>query len=106
MRTERPRPVNRPVQQATNNAATGVSAIGQLSTGDPGDLSQRTAQSIASTEQGLKNIRRNLSAQEQRTVEHIQEFLKQAKKALAAGDVDGASTLAAKAKVLLDQVID
>jgi hypothetical protein len=46
-----------------------------------------------------------LSEQEQLTVEHIREFLKQAKQALASGDVDGASTLAAKARVLLAEVV-
>lgn len=84
---------------------SGVSALGQLSSGDPGDLRQQTQHTINSTERGLKNINRKLSYQDQRTVEHIQEFLKQAKKALAAGDVDGANTLANKAKVLLAEVI-
>jgi hypothetical protein len=45
-----------------------------------------------------------LNDQEQKTAEHIREFLKQAKAALASGDVDGASTLAAKAKVLLSEL--
>ena len=38
------------------------------------------------------------------TAEHIREFIKEAKAALASGDVDGASTLAAKAKVLLAEL--
>jgi len=41
-------------------------------------------------------------AQDQKTADQIREFLKQARAALASGDVDGARTLAAKAKALLD----
>jgi len=89
-------------QQAA--APAEVSAIGQLSSGDPADLRQKTQASIAETERGLKGINRRLNDQEQKTAEHIREFIKQAKAALASGDVDGASTLAAKAKVLLTEL--
>jgi hypothetical protein len=93
--------------EQTSNAANGaveVSAIGQLSPGDPSDLRQQTEQSIASTEHGLKDINRTLSDQEQKTVAQIKEFLKQARAALTSGDVDGAHTLALKAKVLLGEI--
>jgi hypothetical protein len=89
-------------QQAA--AAPEVSAIGQLSSGDPADLRRDTESSIASTERGLKGINRGLNDQEQKTAEHIREFIKQAKAALASGDIDGASTLAAKARVLLTEL--
>lgn len=95
--------VAKPVEQAANDTP-GVSAIGQLSSGDPADLRQQTETSIASTERGLKEITRSLSEQEQRTVAQINEFLKQSKAALASGDVDGANTLALKAKVLLGEL--
>jgi hypothetical protein len=81
-----------------------VSAIGQLSSGDPTALRRQTEASIASIERGLNGINRNLNDQEQKTAEHIREFIKEAKAALASGDVDGASTLAAKAKVLLAEL--
>jgi hypothetical protein len=81
-----------------------VSAIGQLSSGDPADLRQKTEASIAATERALNNISRGLNDQDQKTAAHIREFLKQAKAALASGDVDGASNLAAKAKVLLGEL--
>ena len=81
-----------------------VSAIGQLSSGDPIDLRQKTEASIAATERSLNNISRGLNDQDQKTAAHIREFLKQAKAALASGDVDGASNLAAKAKVLLGEL--
>jgi len=81
-----------------------VSAIGQLSMGDPADTQRETAELIASTERGLDAISHNLNNDQQKTAVHVREFLKQAKAALASGDVDGAHTLAAKAKVLLDEL--
>jgi len=85
-------------------ATPGVSAIGQLSSGEPSDLSRKTLESIIATERGLGGLNRKLSDAEQKTADHIREFLKQARVALTAGDVDGASTLAAKAKVLLTEL--
>jgi outer membrane biosynthesis protein TonB len=97
-------------QQAANTApqaateAPAVSAIGQLSSGDPSDLRKETVDSIAAIERGLNGIGRSLSDQEQKTAAQIREFLKQARAALTSGDVDGAHTLAAKAKVLLGEL--
>lgn len=81
-----------------------VSAIGQLSSGDPVDYRQQTLNSINSIEWNLNHIGRTLSAPEQKTADHIREFLKEARAALASGDVDGAHTLAVKAKVLLAEL--
>jgi len=94
---------NTDTQQASNGTPA-VSAIGQLSSGDPADFRRQTVASIASTERGLNGINRSMNDQEQKTAAHIRVFLKQAKDALASGDVDGASTLAAKAKVLLSEL--
>jgi hypothetical protein len=52
----------------------------------------------------LIGLNRSLNDQEQKTAAQIREFLKQAREALASGDVDGAHTLAAKAKVLLSEL--
>jgi hypothetical protein len=90
--------------QQASIESPGVSAIGQLSSGDPSDLRQRTVNSIAATERGLSGITRPLSDQEQKTAAQIREFLKQARAALASGDVDGAHTLAVKARVLLGEL--
>ncbi|MGC9223972.1 MAG: hypothetical protein ACP5E2_08600 [Terracidiphilus sp.] len=78
-----------------------VSAIGQLSSGDGEYFRQQTENSIADVERRLNGIHRTLSGPEQRTAGHIREFLKQARAALASGDVEGAHTLATKAQVLL-----
>jgi hypothetical protein len=83
---------------------TGVSAMGQLSLGDPTDRQQPTADLIWATERGLDGIHRGLSEPEQKTAAQIREFLKQARDALASGDVDGAHTLALKASVLLGEL--
>jgi hypothetical protein len=89
---------------ATPSENPGVSAIGQLSTGDSSDLRQQTIGSIAAIERGLNGISRSLSDQEKKTAAQIREFLKQARTALASGDVDGAHTLTVKAKVLLGEL--
>ena len=97
------RHMNKAPQEATDEIPA-VSAIGQLSMGDPADTQRETSNLIASTEQGLNEISRNLNGQQQKTANHIRDFLKEAKSALASGDVDGAHNLAAKAKVLLDEL--
>ncbi len=105
----RPRkPVSKPVQDTNPQqavvASPEVSAVGQLSSGDSSDLWRQTADAINSTERSLNAIKRRLNSSEQVTVTHIREFLKQAKAALASGDVDGARNLTAKAKVLLGEL--
>jgi hypothetical protein len=81
-----------------------VSAIGQLSSGDPASSGLQTENSIADIERRLNSLNRTLSDSEQKTADHIREFLKQARAALASGDVEGANTLAAKAQVLLAEL--
>jgi hypothetical protein len=83
------------------NPATEVSAIGQLSSGNPASYRQQTESDIASIERGLNGINHPLNDSDQKTADQIREFLKEARTALASGDVDGAHTLAAKAQVLL-----
>ncbi len=97
------KPVNHNPQQASSGSP-GVSAIGQLSSGGSSDQGRETANSIAATERGLNGINRKLNDQEQKTASQIREFLKKARIALDSGDVDGAHTLAAKAKVLLGEL--
>ncbi|MGA2534878.1 MAG: hypothetical protein ABSF53_02595 [Terracidiphilus sp.] len=92
---------------AADNAevpAIGVLSSGDPSGGNPSDRRRETADSINETEKGLRSLGRPLKDQEQKTAEQIREFIKQAKKALESGDVDGAYTLAAKAKVLLGEL--
>ena len=89
---------------AAEPESPGVSAIGELSSGEPSDVRRETEESIAATERGLNGIDRNLNGQERKTAKQIREFLKQARDALVSGDVDAAHTLAAKAKVMLGEL--
>lgn len=93
-----------PVQQASASPDPGVSAIGELSSGAPSGLREQTSDFISATERGLNGVTRSLNNQEQKTAAQIREWLKQARDALAKGDVDGAHTLAAKAKALLTEL--
>ncbi|MGB8029783.1 MAG: hypothetical protein WCF30_08955 [Terracidiphilus sp.] len=83
------------------NPITEVSAIGQLSSDDPASYRQQTEAEIASIDRGLNGLNRTLNDSDQKTANQIREFLKDAKTALASGDVDGAHTLAVKAQILL-----
>jgi outer membrane biosynthesis protein TonB len=93
-----------PETQTASSGQPVVSAIGQLSSGDPAGTRGQTENSLNEIERGLNGITRQLDSQEQTTAAHIREYLKQARDALKSGDVDGASTLAAKAKVLLQEL--
>ena len=67
-------------------------------------MQQQTVDSLNGTERDLNGISRRLNDPEQKIAIQIREFLKQARTALTTGDVDGAQTLAAKAKVLLSEL--
>jgi hypothetical protein len=97
-------PATTPASDTPASDTPAVSAIGQLSTPEPSDLRRSIDESIASTDRGLNNIGRSLNDQDQKTAAQIRGFLKQAKAALTTGDVDGAKTLASKAKVLLSEL--
>lgn len=92
-----------PPQQAAA-APPAVSAIGQLSSDDSGDLRGSTEASLNATERGVNRIESKLTDDERKTAAQIREYVKQAREALATGDVDGAHTLAAKARVLLNEL--
>jgi hypothetical protein len=97
--------VNKPVEVTeVAPSPTAVPAIGVISSGDPPNFRYQTEDSIAAIERGLNGINRSLNDSEQKTASQIREFVKQAKAALTSGDIDGAHTLAAKAKVLLDEL--
>jgi hypothetical protein len=80
--------------------------IGQLTAGPTQDTSgsrQQAATLIGSTQRGVNSLR-NLNGDQNKTVAQIRSFLDQAERALQNGDVDGAHTLATKAKTLLDEL--
>ncbi|HEX3436044.1 MAG TPA: hypothetical protein VHT24_04685 [Pseudacidobacterium sp.] len=94
-------------QVAAGGAPSDLSPIGQLTSGgDATNIQQRhdIEQLINNTEKGVSGINRTLSNEEQETVVQIKTFLTKAKQSLTANDLDGAHTLATKAKVLLDEL--
>lgn len=102
VKKKKPKPANTTDQAA--NTSPEVSAIGNLSSGDPAEFRRQTEDAIASVEQGLKNIHRTLDDTEQKTADHIREYIKEAKTAEGSGDIDGAHNLASKARVLLNEL--
>jgi hypothetical protein len=93
-----------PTTQVASSGTPAVSAIGQLTTAEPPNMRQQTDALIESTEKSLNGVTRKLSDPEEKTATQVREFLKQARDAMTSGDVDGAHTLAIKAKVLLDEL--
>lgn len=91
-------------QQAANGTTDETSAIGKLSSGEPADLRAQTVSSLNDTEHGLNTLNRKLNDQEEKTSSQIKEYIKQAHTALASNDLDGAHTLATKARLLLDEL--
>ncbi len=93
-----------PTQQAANGTPDEVSAIGKLSSGEPADLRAQTVSSLNGTEHSLNTLNRKLNDQEEKTSAQIREYIKQARTALGSNDLDGAHTLATKARLLLDEL--
>jgi hypothetical protein len=95
-------------QTASNDSQARSSIIGELSPGGDGstgsETRRKTTELITNTENGLNAIKRPFSTQEAETVSQIKSFLSKAKSALNNDDLDGAQTLATKAKVLLEEL--
>jgi hypothetical protein len=94
-------------QQASAGEVSAISPIGQLSTA--GDSSSTPSkhdiqETIETTEKSLNDLKRTLTPAEQETTVQIRTFLTKARRALSQDDLDGAHTLAIKAKVLLDEL--
>ena len=80
------------------------SAFGKFETPEAPDSKKQTENSIAEVEKGLSGISRRLNDTEEKTSTQIKEFLKQARTALASGDLVGAQNLTVKAKALLGEL--
>ena len=98
------KPANTNTQIAAAGTPPAVPAALNLGTGDPTNTRQQTDASIEQTEKTLNGITRKLNDQEQKTAAQIREFIKQAREELTAGDINGAHTLAEKAKVFLEEL--
>jgi hypothetical protein len=94
-------------EQASKDAATDMTPIGQLSAaGESTNTPQRYAilDEINGIEKSLDDLKRPLTTDEQTTVTQIRTFLVKAKQALDQEDLVGAHTLVTKAKVLLEEL--
>jgi hypothetical protein len=99
---EPPAPMPAPAPAETNAAE----AIGTLTSGDSGSREDKQEVSgiIDQTEKGADGLKGRLSDPDKATVAQVHKLLAQARQALAGGDVDGARTLATKARVLLGEL--
>ncbi|HTH53034.1 MAG TPA: hypothetical protein VL495_03725 [Edaphobacter sp.] len=98
-------PSNQPAEDTTTPVSPEDAAIGSLSLGGESNprVQQEATDLIASNEKRLGNLRPHNSA-ERSQVNRIRNFQRQAQDALKSGDVEGARTLATKAKLLLDDL--
>jgi hypothetical protein len=83
----------------------------QLAGGSPGvDATQKRDkinQMLATTEENLKKVTGNqISSAEQTSVTQIRQFISQSKSAIAAGDLERAQTLAWKANLLSEDLVN
>jgi hypothetical protein len=86
--------------------AAAPTSIGQLTAAPSPESSgsrQQASELIDSTQRGVNGLH-NLNGDQTKTVAQIHSFLDQAERALHNGDVDGAHTIATKAKTLLDEL--
>ena len=93
--------------QVASTAPADASPIGQLSSSGEDSTApgrDNIARLINDTESGLNKINRTLSKDEQDTTAQIKTFLTKARQSLSENDLDGAQTLATKAKVLLEEL--
>ena len=101
---------DQPTQQAATGAPSpATSPIGQLTTDDPstsGQTRHEADELINNTENGLNAVlKKSLSQDQQNTAAQIRVFLDKAKQAVSSDDLEGAKTLATKAKVLLEELL-
>ncbi len=99
------------VEKVTAPTPTGdttqPTSIGQITAGPTQDADASKNQAsdlIQNTQRGVNSLHRSLSSDQEKTVAQIRSFLTQAQRAIHNGDVDGAYTLATKAKLLLDEL--
>ncbi len=91
---------------ATTTASEG-SAIGALSLGGETNprAQQQTSELLASIDRRLNALPANTVNAEKAQVSQIRNFQRQAQDALNSGDIEGATTLATKAKLILDDLL-
>ena len=96
-----------PVQVASAELAPEATAIGALTSGGEANpkSQQEAADMIAANEKRLNGLPAQMSDEQKAQVSKVKNFQRQAQEALNSGDIEGAKTLATKAKLLLDDLL-
>ena len=97
---EQPVPPRVVIQEGGSNTQSGQSGANS-----PGSDQATTQQLLDSAETNIRNIKRQLSTNEQSMLEQIRDYIKQSKKASSDGDQVGAYKLAVKAHLLSDDLV-
>lgn len=95
-----------PEVEPSSTSSPETAAIGSLSLGGVANphAQQEAADLIASIEKRLNGLSAQKAGTEKQQVSRIRNFERQAQEALNSGDVEGAKTLATKARLLLDDL--
>ena len=105
----KPKPAVKPAAAPAAPAAPQAnSLVGMLSEGDAAGnpaLRKQTSDLIAATQRRLQGVRASRMAARKDTVTQVRLFLSQARQAMAMNDLQGANTLATKAKILVDELL-
>jgi len=101
-----PRSSTAPAEEAAPEPMTDEAAIGDLTAGGAANpQAQHEAASLIHTIQlRLNGLSPQVARRQRSQVNRVRNFWKQAQEALRSGDVEGATTLATKAKLLLDDL--
>lgn len=101
-----PRSTTAPAEETSPEPTTDESAIGDLTAGGAANpQAQHEAASLIHTIQiRLNGLPPQVARRQRSQVNRVRNFWKQAQEALNSGDVEGATTLATKAKLLLDDL--
>jgi hypothetical protein len=95
--------VTAPTPKGDTAQPTSIGPLTAAPSPDSSGSRQQASDLIDSTQRGVNGLR-NLNGDQSKTVAQIRSFLDQAQRALHNGDLDGAHTLATKAKTLLDEL--
>jgi hypothetical protein len=95
--------VTAPTPKGDTAAPTSIGQLTAAPSPESGGSRQQATDLIDATQRGVNSLH-NLNGDQTKTVAQIRSFLDQAERALHNGDLDGAQTLATKAKTLLNEL--
>jgi ribosomal protein S20 len=100
------KPAPEPTQAANTEPPAEGSAIGALTSGGEANprSQQEAADMITANEKRLNALPSQIVEEQKAQISKVKNFQRQAQEALNSGDVEGAKTLATKAKLLLDDL--